>query len=279
MTHGILSSLFDSEYYLSVNTDVASAGVDPLDHYLEFGWRERRNPAEFFLEDAYRIRYNLDTSDGAALVHFAEYIEDLQLSPHPLIDRSHLLHQFDLDLRVPSKRWLLGLSTDISLHPIFDLPWMIHAYGDLGGRSHNPCAHFIIWGESEFRNPRANVDVPKIRNQLEALGASAEQLARPLTTWAVFGSLLAIRINDVCDIEWAVMQQILNTSESELTVQELSMSCPMIDWKAFLEMSRPHTSIHDQFALAAVGPLEYITEVNPALSKSVAMGLIENYYA
>ena len=279
MTHGILSSLFDSDFYLSMNTDVAAAGVDPLGHYLEYGWRERRNPAEFFLEDAYRIRYKLDDNDGAALVHFAQNIGDRQLSPHPLIDRSYLLHKFGVDLRIPSKMWLLGLSTDISLHPIFDLPWMIHTYSDLGGRSPNPCAHFIIWGESELRNPRADVDVRKIRTQLEELGASANQLAHPLTTWAVYGSLLAIRINDVCDVEWATMQQLSHTPESELTVQELSMSCPMIDWEAFLEMSRPHTAIHEQFALAAVGPLEYITEVNSALSKSVAMSLIKNYYA
>lgn len=38
------SGLFDPDYYLSFNPDVAAAGVDPLRHYLNFGAAEFRNP-------------------------------------------------------------------------------------------------------------------------------------------------------------------------------------------------------------------------------------------
>lgn len=38
------SGIFDAEWYLSVNTDVADAGIDPLRHYVEFGAREGRAP-------------------------------------------------------------------------------------------------------------------------------------------------------------------------------------------------------------------------------------------
>ena len=34
--------LFDAQYYLAANPDVAAAGVDPLAHYLAFGAQEGR---------------------------------------------------------------------------------------------------------------------------------------------------------------------------------------------------------------------------------------------
>jgi len=39
---------FDAAYYLANNPDVAAAGVDPLQHYLNSGWREGRNPSAYF---------------------------------------------------------------------------------------------------------------------------------------------------------------------------------------------------------------------------------------
>ncbi len=38
------SGLFDAEWYLRHNADVASAGIDPLRHYVEFGASEGRTP-------------------------------------------------------------------------------------------------------------------------------------------------------------------------------------------------------------------------------------------
>lgn len=37
--------LFDSDFYLSQNPDVAAAGTDPLLHFLEYGWKEGRRPS------------------------------------------------------------------------------------------------------------------------------------------------------------------------------------------------------------------------------------------
>jgi hypothetical protein len=38
--------IFDADYYLANNSDVAAVGADPLLHFLEFGWREGRRPSE-----------------------------------------------------------------------------------------------------------------------------------------------------------------------------------------------------------------------------------------
>ena len=42
------SGLFDSEYYLSQNEDVKKAKMNPIKHYLKFGWKEGRNPSAKF---------------------------------------------------------------------------------------------------------------------------------------------------------------------------------------------------------------------------------------
>ena len=40
----LLATGFDADYYLAANPDVADARIDPLDHFMNNGWREGRNP-------------------------------------------------------------------------------------------------------------------------------------------------------------------------------------------------------------------------------------------
>jgi len=40
--------LFDSDGYLAHYADVAAAGVNPLEHYMAFGWKEGRDPSANF---------------------------------------------------------------------------------------------------------------------------------------------------------------------------------------------------------------------------------------
>lgn len=49
--------LFDPEYYLFLNPDVAAAGIDPRKHYLSSGEAEGRNPNPFFSVDWYIASY------------------------------------------------------------------------------------------------------------------------------------------------------------------------------------------------------------------------------
>ncbi|ADG14727.1 Methyltransferase type 12 [Paraburkholderia atlantica] len=51
---------FDAREYLAVNTDVAAAGVDPIEHYQHFGWKEGR-----------AIRRSLQTQGGPAPIAMA----------------------------------------------------------------------------------------------------------------------------------------------------------------------------------------------------------------
>lgn len=53
----IPSLLFDSEWYLRTYPDVAEANVDPMNHYLLFGYKEGRNPNRFFDTNFYLRSY------------------------------------------------------------------------------------------------------------------------------------------------------------------------------------------------------------------------------
>ncbi|CAN5393082.1 hypothetical protein BH10PSE3_BH10PSE3_10830 [soil metagenome] len=49
----VVSAEFDAAFYCGENPDVEAAGVDPLQHYLDAGWREGRDPSPFFSTTSY----------------------------------------------------------------------------------------------------------------------------------------------------------------------------------------------------------------------------------
>lgn len=65
------SGLFDRSWYLQHNPDVAAAEIDPLDHFLLFGGKERRSPSAAFDSAAY-LEANADVmaANINPLVHY-----------------------------------------------------------------------------------------------------------------------------------------------------------------------------------------------------------------
>jgi hypothetical protein len=63
---------FDATFYLELYTDVASAGMDPLDHFLTFGWQEGRDPNPAFSVKSY-LEINPDVA-AAGLNPFVHYV-------------------------------------------------------------------------------------------------------------------------------------------------------------------------------------------------------------
>jgi len=51
------SGLFDREYYLRNNLDVARSCKNPIMHYIRHGWREGRNPNKYFNTNWYLKTY------------------------------------------------------------------------------------------------------------------------------------------------------------------------------------------------------------------------------
>jgi GT2 family glycosyltransferase/glycosyltransferase involved in cell wall biosynthesis len=114
------SGLFDPEYYLTSNPDVAAEAADPLRHYLEHGWREARNPNPLF-----DTQWYLDASPDV-----------LESGINPLL---HYLRFGGFCGRDPG--------------PKFDSSWYLAEYPDVEREGTNPLAHFLQHGQFEGRLP------------------------------------------------------------------------------------------------------------------------------
>ncbi len=68
------SGLFDPGFYLSAYPDVAQAGMDPVRHYLDTGWKEGRNPSAAFNTSLY-LKVNRDVEEAGLnpLVHYLKF--------------------------------------------------------------------------------------------------------------------------------------------------------------------------------------------------------------
>jgi ADP-heptose:LPS heptosyltransferase/GT2 family glycosyltransferase len=78
------SGLFDPEYYIRANPDVAALNIDPLVHYLETGCREGRNPSAEF-DTSYYLRqcHMLGEIPSNALAHYLNFGADRGLRSQP----------------------------------------------------------------------------------------------------------------------------------------------------------------------------------------------------
>lgn len=68
------SKWFDRQWYFETYPDVRSAGMDPVEHYYNFGWKEGRSPSAGF-DTEYYLRANPDVANSGLnpLLHFIEY--------------------------------------------------------------------------------------------------------------------------------------------------------------------------------------------------------------
>ena len=68
------SELFDVDYYLQTYLDVQKARIDPLKHFVKYGWKEGRNPSAQFDLNFYLSTYPDVAASGInPLVHYIKY--------------------------------------------------------------------------------------------------------------------------------------------------------------------------------------------------------------
>ena len=65
------SKLFDARYYLHHNEDIRTADINPLLHFINWGWKEGRNPSESFNTQLYLSEHpELKDSNKNPLIHY-----------------------------------------------------------------------------------------------------------------------------------------------------------------------------------------------------------------
>lgn len=86
-------SLFDPDYYLESNSDVAQLGGDALFHYVAYGDNEGRLPMPFFDPAYYRSHNKSQLKSINALLHYAWVGRYLRIAPSPWFDIAYYLAQ------------------------------------------------------------------------------------------------------------------------------------------------------------------------------------------
>lgn len=119
-----LETLFDAEYYLAHNADVALSGLDPWDHFRDFGQGEGRDPSRFF-NTAYYLQENPDVA--------ASGLQPLQ----------HFLDFGLAEERIPT--------------PLFDADYYLSANPDISLMDAVPFEHFVRSGMTEGQLPEAEI--------------------------------------------------------------------------------------------------------------------------
>ena len=68
------SNLFDEAYYLETNPDVKMSGMPAITHFIQYGWKEGRNPSPGFNIDFY-LKNNPDVAESGMnpLLHYYYY--------------------------------------------------------------------------------------------------------------------------------------------------------------------------------------------------------------
>lgn len=84
---------FDPAYYLDRYPDIASAGVDPFEHYYRYGYREGRDPSATFNTNFYIKRYLHGRLDQNPLLHWRKWRGEFDLHTQAPADETSVFSQ------------------------------------------------------------------------------------------------------------------------------------------------------------------------------------------
>lgn len=144
--------VFDIEGYLEAYPDVASAGVDALDHYLARGYEEGRRPVGTFDADGYLRAYqDVALSGVEPLTHYLLWGIDEGRSPRGRSDKdssamaSNPNGQANLNFK--------SMKDLVTSSGLFDVNFYCEQGPDVVAAGIEPIVHYLEHGESEGRRP------------------------------------------------------------------------------------------------------------------------------
>lgn len=175
------SMLFDENWYVERYPDLKNTDMDPAFHYLNFGFREGRDPSAFF--------------------HSREYLE---LNPDLPKDQNPLLHflrhgcfegrQFMSSLpSMEQPEFIVAEKTGL-----FDEKYYMAHNRDLAGMPLRPIVHFMNHGWLEGREPSENFSVRDYNNfNPDLKAAKVQPLAHFIAAGILEGRRYAAQITEM----------------------------------------------------------------------------------
>ena len=140
----LLGDDFDAGFYLERNPDVANAGLDPLGHYVKYGWREARDPSPCFDTDYYLASYpDVARSGINPLLHFVRHGRGEGRKPKMAASATE----------VQPDRAAVRAAVEDVIRPYFDGAYYLATYHDVREAGLDPLKHYLKWGWREGRQP------------------------------------------------------------------------------------------------------------------------------
>jgi Methyltransferase domain/Glycosyl transferase family 2 len=152
------SPLFDARYYCESNPDAAAAGIDPLVHYLQFGGTKARRFHPFFDVDFYHQQLFVAGLPFHVnpLVHYLTVGAAAGLSAHPLFDGARYAEAI-AELRTHGVDALRSyFRARPNPHPMFDADWYSRQSPDVAAS--DALEHYIWIGSAQGRDPHPLFD-------------------------------------------------------------------------------------------------------------------------
>ena len=186
-----VAALFDPEWYLGENPDLAASQLDPLTHYLEWGAREGRNPNPIF-NSAWYLKQNPDVASESLnpLKHYWDFGVLEGRDPNPLFDTKWYLAE-NPDVAAsglnPLEHYMAhGATEGRDPHPLLNVAWYLSQNPEVAGV--NPLEHYLQWGCRHGLSPHPLFDAGwYLETNKDVAAAGTDPLRHYLTTGAAEG--------------------------------------------------------------------------------------------
>jgi Glycosyl transferase family 2 len=152
------AGLFDEDWYLQNNPELAGKHANLLEQYHLVGWREGRSPHPLF-DPAWYLRINVDLRawDRDPLLHYILYGDREGRRPCACFDAAWYRAKYDVhdDVLALEHYLRIGVPSRYSPNAIFDTEYYLSRYPDVAASRSDPVVHFVRYGFIEGRRPSA----------------------------------------------------------------------------------------------------------------------------
>lgn len=235
------SSLFNTEFYLKNNLDVASTSIDPLMHYIVKGGYEGRRPSPSFDSRWYLVNYSdVRENNWNPLVHYIRYGEKEGRLPFEDADLLEVPEDLKADYRI------------IRAGNIFDDRFYLDMNPDVAASALDPLIHYCRYGWAEGRDPSPVFSTTFYLSQYPDIKAAG---INPLSHWLRYGRAEGRKTSQRMATVRRKRDNSFNPSVIFVTHEASRTGAPIVLLN-FLRWLRANTTIQFGIVVGARGPLD-----------------------
>jgi len=179
------SKFFDACWYLAVYSDVKIAGVDPIGHYLQFGFSEGRDPSAQFSTAGYlRLHPDVARNGCNPLIHYLLFGRREGRKAVTPDEEQQYQRSKNPNKRSPQYKVQKSHINLLRKSDLYDAVWYRSVYGDVRSRGVDPVQHYLEFGAAELRDPSPRFSTA---GYLRLYPDVAENGCNPLVHYLLFG--------------------------------------------------------------------------------------------